>query len=110
MEDEGVYFIGLDNGLHGISEKEHLCHEIAHASYAGVYSRRTPFNTVGKIERSADKWTYFKLVPVGILRERILQGYSEWEIAEDFDISDELLCQAIKYYIDVCGLKFEVAI
>ena len=109
VEDEGAYYIGLDNSLRGIAEKEHLCHEIAHANYAGVYCRHAPLNTTGRIERSANKWTFLKLIPAGELREVVKRGFSVWEIADYFDVTYDMLCKAVEYYTGACGLNFEVA-
>jgi hypothetical protein len=95
-------FIALSTTLYGIDEKETVAHELGHAEYGGIYNRYSPFDIKEKSENRANKWAYYKLVPPGEVRVSFKHGVLEsWELAEQFNVSDDFMCEALNYYKSV---------
>lgn len=91
--------IGLDIHLQGALEKEHLAHELGHCEYGGFYNRYSRLDIREKSERRANKWAYMKLVPIGELRQAVLDECREpWELAERFGVSCSFMCDIIAFY------------
>jgi len=101
LESDGTH-IALSKALHGVEEKEIVAHELGHCEYGGTYNRFSPYDISAKAERRADKWAYLKLVPPGELRAAFRAGIVEaWELAERFEVTDELMVKALEYYMEV---------
>ena len=102
----GKSFIGLDSGLPDYEEKEILCHEIGHHAYAGLYTEKTPYETIDRIEHRANKWTYIKLMPIGELREALNDPFCRTvpEVADKFGVTEDFARDAISYYAECAGL------
>ena len=104
VEINGECFIGLSTSTPASREKELIAHELGHCEYAGFYNQATPLNTRARIEYRARKWQFCHLVPLGELREAIRKGITTpWDLAEYFDVSEEVIVEACAYYTSACG-------
>lgn len=100
MTDTG-YYVGLDINANGIQEKVMLAHEIGHCQTGAFYNRYSKLNIISKLEYKADKWAIKKLLPEDELERALAKGYTEvWQLAEYFEISEELIRKAFWVYYD----------
>lgn len=98
---EGFIAIDTDKIKNSIEEKEILAHEESHIETGSFYNFYSPIDIKGKHERRAEINTIKKLVPVDELKEAVSCGFMEiWDLAEYFDVSDEFMTNAVKYYKD----------
>ena len=96
-----TYYIGLDSSLFGINEKIHLAHEVGHCVTGSMYNIYAPLDNRAKHELRADRWAIKKLVPFNDLRTAIKKGIREcWELAEFFNVTDEFMNNALKFYFN----------
>jgi hypothetical protein len=97
--EHGGNFVALSTSPFGKEEKEVAAHELGHCKYGGTYNRYSPYDVKEKAENRAKKWAYNKLVPPGKVREAFKKGVVEpWDLAEQFDVSDEFMCKALEFY------------
>lgn len=95
------YYVGIDPSLSGIEEKIHLAHEVGHCVTGSMYNLYAPLDNRAKHELRADRWAIKKLVPFNDLRTAIKKGIREcWELAEFFNVTDEFMNNALKFYFN----------
>lgn len=81
-------------------EREYLAHELGHCETGAFYSRYSPLSSRGQMEYRATLWQIKKLIPKNEFNEALKGGIIElWELAEHFEVSEDLMKKAIKYYI-----------
>ena len=81
-------------------EREYLAHELGHCETGAFYSRYSPLSSRGQMEYRATLWQIKKLIPKNEFNEALKSGIIElWELAEHFEVSEDLMKKAIKYYI-----------
>lgn len=103
-EIEDNCYIGISDSIPESKETELIAHELGHCEYAGFYSRYTPMETRERIEYRARKWQYMHLIPLGKLREALKNGITTpWDLAEYFDVSEQLIRDACDYYTNACA-------
>lgn len=101
ITDTGCCYVGLDKNANGIQEKVMLAHEIGHCQTGAFYNRYSKLNIISKLEYKADKWAIKKLLPEKDLERALVNGYTEvWQLAEYFEISEELIKKAFWVYYD----------
>lgn len=84
-----------------------LAHELGHCETGSFYCRHTPFDERGRHERRAERWAIRKLLPFEDLNKAVGQGIREaWELAEYFELPEDLILEAVEYYTGPCGLAF----
>ena len=96
-------FIGLDNSRrYSDSErKTMLAHELGHCQTGAFYNEYTPYSVRGKCERRADEWAILNCVPYDALMNAFRSGvHRNFELAEHFGVSEQLIAKALKYYIE----------
>lgn len=102
MLPAGDCYIGMDDSVcdGGISEREHLSHEMGHCITGAFYNIYAVADTRQRHENRADKWAIQRLIPVEALDEAIALGYTElWELADYFGVTEEFLRKALCYYV-----------
>lgn len=106
IEIDNERYIGLANDIKPDEEKLCLCHEIGHHAYAGLYTEKTPYETIDRIEHRANKWAYLKLIPIGELREALNDPFCRTvpEVADKFGVTEDFARDAITYYAECAGL------
>ena len=56
---------------------------------------------IQKQERQARAWAYDKVIPIKDIHRAIQSGYYErWQIAEFLEVDEEMLGDAIRYYVE----------
>lgn len=102
MRTEGFYFdehILINNSLSTIRKTCILAEEIGHhfTSVGDILDQNDIDNQ--KQEHKARVWAYQKLLPLENVHLVAMQGYTEpWQMAEYFDLDEEFVRAALKYY------------
>ena len=97
--DSGKCTIGMDNGLHGQEETEHLAHELGHCETGTFYGCDTDPTTRMRCEFKANRWAYGHLVPFDELMKAIRSGcHTVWELADQFNLRPETMQKIIFSY------------
>ena len=94
-------WIALDTAkMQTIAEhKSILAHELGHVETGSFYNIYSPFDLRAKQERRADKAAIKMLVPFKRLLSAMRSGCREvWQLAEYFDVTEELINKAITLY------------
>ena len=79
--------------------KSILAHELGHVETGSFYNIYSPFDLRAKQERRADKAAIKMLVPFKRLLSAMCSGCREvWQLAEYFDVPDELINKALTLY------------
>lgn len=81
-----------------VDEREKLAHELGHCETMSFYSPSTPFETVGRCEAKAERWSIKKLAPKSEIQRLINEHLDSWEIAERLGVSEDFLRRAWEYY------------
>lgn len=103
MDSDLNCYIGLDYSLiHSeAEEKRRLAHEIGHCIRGAFYNRYSKLDLISKHEYSADKWACETLLPKEDMLEAFKLGYVEvWQLAEYFDVPEELVKKALWIHFD----------
>ena len=82
-------------------ERVHLAHEIGHCVTGAMYNVRCPIMPRQRCERIADAYAIKKLVDEDELRRIIDErdgDISVWELSEWFDVTEEFMMKAVKFY------------
>lgn len=80
-------------------EKEHLAHELGHCMKYAFYTGTSPHELKSQKEYRATKWAIKTLIPLVALNKAIKDGIAtKWELAEYFDVSEELVESALQLY------------
>ena len=100
-DGEGGFYIAIDplKLESSLDEKMKLAHELGHCCTGSFYNRYAARDLRARHENRADKWAILTLIPEGELREALDSGLTEpWELAEHFEVSEELLRKAVCWY------------
>lgn len=88
-------------------ETEKLAHELGHCVTGSFYSRYTPLDERGRCETRAERWAIRQVLPYEALCEAVRQGIAEpAQLAEYFEVSEQMIRKAVDYYTGPCGLRF----
>ncbi len=81
--------------------KTALAHELGHCMTDAFYNERNILDLYSRQEYRADKWAIKKLLPKSEVERAIKGGCHEvWELAEKFDVTEQLIRKAIWLYFD----------
>ena len=79
--------------------KSILAHELGHVETGSFYNIYSPFDLRAKQEQRADKAAIKMLVPFKRLLSAMCSGCREvWQLAEYFDVTEELINKALALY------------
>lgn len=101
FEIDNSYYVGLDYEKieNSIDEKEILTEELGHYYCNALYRLTDDKELKRKCEYRARKWQFKTLVPLIKLKNLFEKGYKySYEIAEQLEVSQELVQIAYKYY------------
>lgn len=98
-EDPG-YAIFFNKKMMSCSAEERVAkeHELAHLETGSLYSLDTSLLARKRREYKADKHMIQKIMPIQELKKALTQGLERWEIAEEFDVTEELVKRACQIY------------
>ena len=102
MDDDKNCFIAIDPmQLESVAdEKTKLAHELGHCVRGAFYNRYTKFDDMRRHEYRADKWAIKKLLPKSDLEAALKDGMQLWELAEKFEVTEDLIKKAMWIYFD----------
>jgi len=95
-------FIGLDEETieNSAEERTHLAHELGHCATGAFYEVGSPLQVRGKAEYKANKWAVLRCIPKQDLIKLLKQGFQKWELAEHFNVTEDLVNTAMTYYFE----------
>ena len=105
FEIENSYSIALDNSKieNSIEEKEILAEELGHYYCNALYYLDSDKILKDKCEYRALKWAYSVLVPLQKLKEKIMQGFNLYDLADYFNVDCEYMNDCIDFYTEKYG-------
>lgn len=81
-----------------VDETVKLAHELGHCE-TGAFYYGSPLQLKEQCEYRANLWAIKKLIPKDELKKALESGIIElWELAEHFEVSEELMKFAVEYY------------
>lgn len=95
-------FIGIDESAieNSAEERTHLAHEIGHCETGAFYEVYSPLDIREKHEHKATKWAVLRCVPKDELIDLLKQGYNNYELAEHFNVTEDMIKTACTYYFE----------
>lgn len=82
--------------------KTSLAHELGHHATCSFYNIDNHLDVRSKHEYRADKWAIERLLPKEEMQEALECGVVEvWELAEYFEVTEELVKKAMWLYFDI---------
>lgn len=105
FEIDSNYYIGLDYGqiYNSIEEKEIIAEELGHYYCNALYYIDSDKIFKDKCEYRAMKWAYSVLVPLQKLKEKLIQGFDLYELANYFDVDCKYMTDCINFYTEKYG-------
>lgn len=106
LEVDKSYFIVLNSKKieTSIEEKEILAEELGHYYCNALYYINDSKEIKDKCEYRAMKWAYSVLVPFQKLKEKIIQGFNLYDLAEYFNVDYKYMYDCIKFYTEKYGV------
>lgn len=107
LGDQYGIFLDIDRIRTARQELEAVSHEWAHVVTGTTYNLDAPEENRQKAETRAKRAQIQRLLPYDALSSAMKEGDREvWQLAEKFDVSEDLIRQAVDYYTGPCGLSF----
>ena len=100
---DGMYAIAIDISKLKTNAEiiTALSHELGHCETHSFYNIHNILDVKSKHEYRADKWACERLMPKDKVKSAFRQEYVEvWQLAEYFDVTEELVKKAMKIYFD----------
>lgn len=106
FEIDNNYYIGLDDEQinNSIEEKEILAEELGHYYCNALYYLDSDKILKDKCEHRAMKWAYSVLVPFPKLKEKIIQGFNLYDLADYFNVDIKYMINCIDFYTEKYGV------
>lgn len=89
-----------------IDEKCTLAEELGHYYMDASYSLCADLNYINKQEYRAKKWSYFTLVPLKTLKDKISKGLNIYELSDYFEVTVQYMQNAIEFYKSKYGFIY----
>lgn len=87
------------------------CHETGHAATGALHKVSSPYELVERSEYRANRWAAQNYLTVEQFREAFAVGCTElWQLADYFDLPEELIKTALSYWIDRQGVDFNTEV
>lgn len=103
LQIEDDYYIGIDDeAIETTAEKNtHLAHELGHCMTGSFYNIYSEYDVRAKHEYRADKWAVLNVVPKAEFIRLLKQGYERWDLAEHFNVTEDLIQKAFHFYCEM---------
>lgn len=83
------------------------CHELSHVATGALHRMNSPFESVGRSEYRANRYTAQKFLTEKAFRQAFQSGYTElWQLAEYFDMPQADVERALRYWVEAKGVDF----
>lgn len=109
IESSGKYAVFCDPKLlrTRTALKECLAHECGHCATGATHTVSSPWDLVEKHEYKANRWAIEHFLPYEALCDAMHSGMTEpWQLADFFDMPQEFIERAVRYYTQARGLDF----
>lgn len=105
FEIDNNYYIALNYNQidNSIEEKEVFAEELGHYYCNALYYINSNKIIKDKCEYRAMKWAYSVLVPLQKLKEKIIQGFNLYDLADYFNVDYIYMSNCIKFYTEKYG-------
>ncbi len=110
LEMSGRYGIFIDGSKFCETKKlkSTIAHEIGHCATGCTHKVCSPLDLIERHEYRANRWMIERYLPFDAMNEAMRHGYVEvWALAEYFDVPEEDIVKAVRYYTVFCGKNFE---
>lgn len=106
FEIDNRYYIALDYTQinNSMEEKELLAEELGHYYCGALYYITSDKILVDKCELRAKKWAYSVLIPLKKLKEKIIQGFNLYDLAEYFNVDYKYMYDCLNFYTEKYGI------
>ncbi len=106
FEIDNSYYIALDTKKinNSIEEKQILAEELGHYFCNALYYINSDKTQKDKCEYRAMKWAYSVLVPLQKLKEKLIQGFNLYELADYFNVDYTYMNECINFYTQKYGI------
>lgn len=100
------YYIALDRKQidNSNEEKQILAEELGHYYCNALYYLSSDKIQKDKCEYRAMKWAYSILVPLQKLKEKLIQGFNLYELADYFNVDCNYMNDCINFYTEKYGI------
>lgn len=83
------------------------CHELGHAATGALHKLSSPYELAERSEHRAVRWTAENYLTAQAFQQAFSQGLTElWQLSEYFDLPEQDVAQALRYWTDCKGLDF----
>ena len=86
------------------AEKEILAEELGHYYCNALYYLNSDNIQKKKCEYRAMKWAYSVLVPFQKLKEKLIQGFNLYELADYFNVDCKYMIECVNFYVEKYGI------
>lgn len=105
MDRQYAIFIDQSKFSTAREMKGAIAHEVGHCATGCTHKVSSPLDLVEKHEFKANRWAIEHYLPFETINDAIEHGYVEpWALAEYFDVPEDFIIKAIRYYT-VCQEK-----
>lgn len=93
-------YIGMNTKELETDAQRNTCfaHELGHCMTGAFYNPNSPLDVIGRAEYRANKWAVKELIDKNKLMRLLKEQYRVDEIAEYFDVTEDLIRLAYDYY------------
>ena len=82
-------------------------HELGHIATGALHKVDSPYELVERSEYRANRWATQTFLTEEAFREAFALGYTElWQLAEYFDMPEQVVSQALTYWQDRRNISF----
>ena len=108
FEIDNNYYIAFNYSQinNGTEEKEIFAEELGHYYCNALYYLDSDKIIKDKCEYRAMKWAYSVLIPLQKLKEKIIQGFNLYDLADYFNVDYIYMSNCIKFYTEKYGILF----
>ena len=83
------------------------CHEMSHLATGAFHRADSPFESVERSEYRANRYTAQRFLTDRAFRRAFSEGYTEpYQLAEYFELPEEEIRKALRYWVDARGVNF----
>ncbi len=83
-------------------------HELGHVATGALHRAASPYDSVERSEYRANRYIAQKFLTAKAFRQAFQAGYTEpWQLAEYFDLPQQDVEKALRYWTDSRGVKFD---
>ena len=83
------------------------CHELSHVATGALHRAGSPYEIAERSEYRANRYAAQNFLTESAFRQAFAEGYTEtWQLAEYFDLPQQDVEKALRYWVDARGVDF----